>query len=113
MDKTEKQKLMRQWLETPARLKPLQTRATRSKRAVKKADRAVIRSTSEQIKRGEQASQIWLALKQNNVITEKTDKKIIHHTIRLENATYEYFYHQFVNKLYSKKTMALLLSVIE
>ena len=104
---------MKEWLDTPARLKPLQTRATRSKRAVKKADKSVVRSTSMKFRRGEQASQIWLALKENNVITEKTDKKIIHHTIRLENATYEYFYHQFVNKLYSKKTMALLLSVIE
>ncbi len=64
MDKLEKQRLMKEWLDQPARLKPPQTRATRSKRAVKKADKSTVRSTSEQIKRGEEASQIYLILRE-------------------------------------------------
>lgn len=104
---------MKQWLETPARLKPLQTRATRSKRAVKKADKSVVRSASCRIQRGEDAAQIWLALKENNVVTEEKNNRIIHHNFKLENVTYDEFYQQFVDKTYSKKIINLLRSLIE
>ena len=92
MTKEQKERLMREWLNTPASLRPKRSRVSRSKRAINKADKAVVRSTSVQIQRGEEAAQLYLHLKNSPDYADV-----------MENMKFADFRKHWINKEFKKK----------